>query len=83
MSDLVRRDAEAPHQRGRLGEIFLGGGIDEDASIFVSQQQGVRSRAWQGAYLAHQERRVHYYHQVLDEYLAAERPATRPPPPGR
>lgn len=24
---------------------YLGGGIDEDASVFVSQQKGLRSRA--------------------------------------
>jgi len=69
MSDTVRRDAEVPHQRGKLGDVFLGGGIDEDASIFVSQQQGLRSRGFRGAYLSHQERRVAWYHQVIDAYL--------------
>ena len=69
MDDLVRRDDPVPHQRGKLGEIYLGGGLDEDASVFVSQQNGLRSRAWRGATLAGQERRVHYSHQVIDEYL--------------
>ena len=73
MADKVHRDDVVPHQHGKLGEIFLGGGIDEDASVFVSQQRGLRSRAYQGAYLSHQERRVQYSHQVLDEYLAGER----------
>jgi phenylpropionate dioxygenase-like ring-hydroxylating dioxygenase large terminal subunit len=73
MADTVRRGEETPHQRGKLGEIFLGGGIDEDASIFVSQQRGLRSRAFQGATLTHQERRVAWYHQVIDEYLDGSR----------
>jgi phenylpropionate dioxygenase-like ring-hydroxylating dioxygenase large terminal subunit len=73
MADTVRPDAEVPHQRGKLGEIFLGGGIDEDASVFLSQQQGLRSRAFQGAHLSGQERRVAWYHQVIDEYLAGSR----------
>jgi phenylpropionate dioxygenase-like ring-hydroxylating dioxygenase large terminal subunit len=77
MADLVRKDDEVPHQRGRLGEICLGGGIDEDASVFVSQQRGLRSDAWRGAYLSNQERRVQYSHQVLDEYLDGIRPAPR------
>lgn len=73
MAEKVRRDDVVPHQEGKLGEIFLGGGIDEDASVFVSQQQGLRSRAYKGAYLSHQERRVQYSHQVLDEYLEGTR----------
>jgi phenylpropionate dioxygenase-like ring-hydroxylating dioxygenase large terminal subunit len=69
----VRPDAEVPHQRGKLGDIFLGGGLDEDAGVFVSQQKGLRSRAFRGAYLSHQERRVAWYHQVIDEYLDGTR----------
>jgi len=73
MSDPVRRNDEVPHQRGRLGEIHLGGGIDEDASVFISQQQGLRSRGYKGAHLASQERRVAWYHQVIDDHLARPR----------
>lgn len=73
MAELVRRDDAVPHQRGKLGEIFLGGGIDEDASVFISQQKGLRSLAWKGASLSRQERRVQYSHQVIDEYLEGRR----------
>ena len=74
MAETVRPDTQVEHQRGRLGDVFLGGGIDEDASVFVSQQQGLRSRAFKGAYLSHQERRVCWYHKVIDEYLDDTRP---------
>ena len=73
MASETRRSDVVPHQRGKLGEIFLGGGIDEDASVFQSQQQGLRSRGYRGVYLSRQERRIQYYHQVLDEYIAGQR----------
>jgi len=73
MSGKVKRGAPVEHQTGRLGDVFLGGGIDEDASVFLSQQKGFRSRAYRGVYLSNQERRIQYYHQVLDEYISGER----------
>jgi phenylpropionate dioxygenase-like ring-hydroxylating dioxygenase large terminal subunit len=73
MADAVERDAKVEHQTGRLGDIFLGGGLDQDASVFLSQQQGLRSRGYQGVYLSGQERRVQYYHQVIDEYISGKR----------
>lgn len=73
MASTTRRDQVVEHQRGKLGEVRMGPGIDEDASVFVSQQLGLRSRGFGGVYLAHQERRIQYYHQVLDEYLAGVR----------
>jgi len=63
----------AQHKTGRYGEHSLGPGIDQDASVFESQQRGLGSRGYAGVYLSHQERRVQYYHQVIDEYLAGER----------
>ena len=47
--------------------------VPDVADVFVSQQRGLRSRGYRGVYLSHQERRVQFYHQVLDEYLAGER----------
>jgi phenylpropionate dioxygenase-like ring-hydroxylating dioxygenase large terminal subunit len=73
MSGSVQRGDPVEHQRGQLGDVFMGGGIDQDASVFVSQQKGLRSRAYGGGYLANQERRVVYYHQVLDDYLEGRR----------
>jgi phenylpropionate dioxygenase-like ring-hydroxylating dioxygenase large terminal subunit len=73
MATTVRRDEAVEHQTGRIGDVFLGGGIDQDASVFLSQQLGLRSRGYRGAYLALQERRVQYYHQVIDEYIDGTR----------
>jgi hypothetical protein len=73
MSERASRAEPVEHKRGKLGEMFLGGGIDQDASVFVTQQRGFNSRGYRGAYLSHQERRVQYYHQVLDEYLEGKR----------
>jgi hypothetical protein len=73
MASETRRSDSVEHQRGKLGDIFLGGGLDEDASVFQSQQQGLRSRGYRGVYLSRQERRIQYYHQVLDEYIADRR----------
>ena len=74
MAAEVSKDADVPHQRGKLGDVFLGGGIDEDAGVFLAQQKGLRSRGFRGATLARQERRVAWYHQVIDGYLDGSRP---------
>jgi phenylpropionate dioxygenase-like ring-hydroxylating dioxygenase large terminal subunit len=74
MAESIRRDDPVEHQRGRLGDVFLGGGIDQDVSVFLSQQKGFRSRGYRGAYLSNQERRVQYYHQVVDEFISGTRP---------
>ncbi len=73
MASNASRHEPVEHQRGKLGEVFLGGGVDQDVAIFRSQQQGFRSRGFRGVYLSGQERRVQYYHQVIDEYIAGAR----------
>jgi len=73
MAEAVRTDEKVEHQTGKLGDVFLGGGLDQDAAVFLSQQQGLRSRGYQGVYLSGQERRIQYHHQVLDEYIAGKR----------
>jgi phenylpropionate dioxygenase-like ring-hydroxylating dioxygenase large terminal subunit len=73
MASDAKKDDVVEHRRGQLGDVFLGGGIDQDVAVFRSQQQGFRSRGFRGVYLSHQERRVQYYHQVLDEYLDGTR----------
>jgi hypothetical protein len=73
MAEAVKRNEEVEHQTGKLGDVFLGGGLDQDASVFLSQQRGLGSRGYRGVYLSGQERRVQYYHQVIDEYIAGKR----------
>ena len=65
-----RRGAE--HVTGRYGEVDVNA-MDEDTAVFPIQQRGLRSRGYQGVYLSSQERRVQYYHQVIDEYIAGAR----------
>lgn len=47
---------------------------DQDISITIGQQLGMRSRGFRNAVLSKQETRVAWFHQVIDEYLSNERP---------
>jgi phenylpropionate dioxygenase-like ring-hydroxylating dioxygenase large terminal subunit len=70
---LVERDAEVEHEVFALGERSMGLTIDQDLTIFPTQQQGMRSRAYKGSYLAGQESRVSRLHELVDDYIAARR----------
>ncbi|MCZ6618788.1 MAG: aromatic ring-hydroxylating dioxygenase subunit alpha [Gammaproteobacteria bacterium] len=67
--DWVSVDYRAAHETGKVGEVSCGPGIDQDVSIWSSQQQGLRSRGFKGEYMAKQERRIRYFHETLDRYL--------------
>jgi phenylpropionate dioxygenase-like ring-hydroxylating dioxygenase large terminal subunit len=58
------------------GDKSLGVVLDGDAWVMAGQQEGMRSRGYRGAILAHQERRVAQYHDVIDRYIAGFRPRT-------
>ena len=73
MRDWVSVDHLVEHERGKVGEISCGPGIDQDVSIWSTQQAGLRSRGYRDDYMAHQERRIRFFHQNLDRYLAAGR----------
>jgi len=47
--------------------------LAQDEAQAEELQRGMRSAGFRGLYLAHQERRIRYFHRVLDGYLA--RPA--------
>ena len=51
------------------GEKSLGQTIDQDAVVFVFQQYGLRSRGFNGAYFAGQEKRVHRFHEMIESYF--------------
>jgi phenylpropionate dioxygenase-like ring-hydroxylating dioxygenase large terminal subunit len=70
MSAWVDLSTPAPHQQGRVGEVSMGPGIDQDLSIWQVQQRGLRSRGYRRDYLAHQERRVRYFHENLERWMA-------------
>lgn len=51
----------------------VGDFIDQDLSVAVHQQQGLRSRGYADAYLSEQEARVRRFHEVLNDYIAGRR----------
>ena len=66
------------HERGNFaiepdifnhGEKSLGQTIDQDAVVFIFQQYGLRSRGFNGAYFAGQEKRVHRFHEMIESYF--------------
>ena len=70
MRDWVSIDHQVEHQVGAAGEVSCGLGIDQDVAIWTSQQQGLRSRGYHGDYMPTQERRIRYFHDNIDRYLA-------------
>ena len=69
MGQEVDRTTPVPHQRGVVGEISCGPGIDQDVSIWSEQQKGLRSRGYKGGHLAGQEARVRFFHDTIDRWL--------------
>jgi len=63
-----------PHQNYVIGDgheaHFPHIALAQDEAQAEDLQRGMRSAGFKGLYLAHQERRIRYFHHVLDEYLA-------------
>jgi phenylpropionate dioxygenase-like ring-hydroxylating dioxygenase large terminal subunit len=70
MRDWVSIDHQVEHERGKAGEVSCGPGIDQDVAIWSTQQAGLRSRGFRGGYLPTQERRIRFFHDNIDGYLA-------------
>jgi phenylpropionate dioxygenase-like ring-hydroxylating dioxygenase large terminal subunit len=51
----------------------VGDFIDEDLSVAVHQQRGLRSQGYRDAILSEQEARVRRFHEVLHDYLEGRR----------
>ena len=47
----------------------IGPAIEDDVAVFITQQRGVRSRGFTGAYLSGQEMRISRYHERIDDYI--------------
>lgn len=73
-AEIIPRDAEVEHEVFELGEKSMGRTIDQDVEIFSLQQISMRSRGYEGAYLADQESRVERYHELIDDYLEGRQP---------
>lgn len=71
MGQEVDRTTPVPHQRGVVGELSCGPGIDQDVSIWSEQQKGLRSRGYKGGHLAGQEARVRFFHDMIDRWVGA------------
>ena len=69
MRDWVSVDHQVEHQRGKVGEVSCGPGIDQDVSIWSTQQKGLTSRGYRGEYTPWQERRIRYFHETLDRWI--------------
>jgi hypothetical protein len=52
----------------------IGPAIEDDVSVFVTQQKGFRSRGYKGVYLSNQEKRIRRYHELIDDYIEGRRP---------
>jgi phenylpropionate dioxygenase-like ring-hydroxylating dioxygenase large terminal subunit len=55
----------------------IGPAIEDDVSVFVTQQKGFRSRGYKGVYLSNQEKRIRRYHELIDDYIEGRRPAQK------
>jgi phenylpropionate dioxygenase-like ring-hydroxylating dioxygenase large terminal subunit len=74
----VRPGQSAPprpaHQNYAIGDghesRFPHIALAQDEAQSEELQRGMRSAGFKGLYLAHQERRIRYFHSVLDDYLA-------------
>ena len=69
MRDWVSVDHQVEHQRGKVGEVSCGPGIDQDVSIWSTQQKGLQSRGYRGEYTPWQERRIRHFHETLDRWI--------------
>lgn len=70
MAEWVDVSVPAPHVQGKVDEVSMGPGIDQDVSIWGLQQRGLHSRGYKRDYLAWQERRVRYFHENLEKWMA-------------
>jgi hypothetical protein len=52
-----------------LGEKSLGQTIDQDTIVFILQQHGLRSRGFNRAYFAGQEKRIRRFHEMIESYF--------------
>ncbi len=69
----IRPLEPAEHERFRHGDTSAGFVADQDLSIIVGQQQGLRSDAFTDVYLPAQENRIRRYHEVINDYIEGRR----------
>ena len=70
MAEWVDVSVPAPHVQGKVGEVSMGPGIDQDVEVWEVQQRGLNSRGYKRDYLAWQERRLRFFHENLERWMA-------------
>ncbi|MEC7831213.1 MAG: aromatic ring-hydroxylating dioxygenase subunit alpha [Pseudomonadota bacterium] len=66
---ISERGKYAEHDVFDLGEKSLGQTIDQDSAVFILQQHGLRSRGFDRAYFAGQEKRIRRFHEMIESYF--------------
>lgn len=69
MNEVVSVHTPAPHVAGKWPEVSVGEAIDQDVRVWTGQQRGFRSAGYTGDYMAHQERRVRWFHETIDRWI--------------
>ena len=69
MDMTLTRDSEVEHKKFKFGEQSISYGIDQDIGICEYVQQGMNSAGFDSAILCNQERRVHFLHFNIDDYI--------------
>ncbi|MDE2404858.1 MAG: aromatic ring-hydroxylating dioxygenase subunit alpha [Sphingomonadales bacterium] len=73
----MRPWVEAEHETALFGlaeaKIAQGDFLSQDLAVAVSQQQGLRSRGHDDAYLSEQETRIRRFHEVINDYIEGRR----------
>ena len=70
MKESVAWDVKVLHIKGRLQEVSCGPAIDQDVSTWNSQQAGLMSGSFEGSDIADLEKRISFFHDDLNRYLA-------------
>ena len=66
---ISKRGEYADRDFFELGEKSLGQTIDQDTAVFILQQHGLRSRGFNRAYFAGQEKRIRRFHEMIESYF--------------
>lgn len=59
----------AERERIAYGTRTFGAVADQDLSICIGQQRGLRSRGYRGGYLGYQEKRIQRFHELLNDLI--------------
>jgi hypothetical protein len=70
MDDMVSFDVKVPHITGKVREVSCGPVIDDDVAVWSTQQKGLMSEGYSGSYMPDQEKRVGFFHDEIDRYIA-------------